>query len=67
MIALGGSIFGQDRDALFPFEVAGVEHGFLRLTAFVQCPGLPQHGVDRRRLAVVDVGDDWPRCGTARR
>ncbi len=51
-------VLGEDRDALFALEVLGVHHPVLDFAAFAQRAGLPQHGVDERRLAVVDVRDD---------
>ncbi len=55
---MNGGVLGQDGDALFPFQIAAVHHAILQITAFVQRPGLPQHRVDQRGLAVVDVRDD---------
>lgn len=52
------SVFRQDRDAFFPFQVAAVHHPFLGLAAFGQRSGLPQHGVYQCGFAVVDVSDD---------
>jgi hypothetical protein len=67
-----GGVLGQDRDALFPFQVAAVHHTVLQITAFVQRTGLPQHGVNQGRLAVVDVRDNGDvaeihavECGSA--
>jgi hypothetical protein len=51
-------VLGQDRDALLPLQVHRVEHAIGHLGARMPCAGLPQHGVDQRGLAVVDVGDD---------
>ena len=54
-----GGVLGQDRDALFLLQVPGVHHPVdLDGAAPRKAPGLPQHGVDQRGLAVVDVGDD---------
>ena len=58
VMAVHGGVFGQDRDALFPLQVAAVQHSLSGLAALVQRAGLPQHGVDQRRLTVVDVGDN---------
>ena len=58
VMAVHGGVLGQDGDALFPLQVAGVHHAVLHFAAFVQGAGLPQHRVDQGRLAVVDVGDD---------
>ena len=51
-------VLRQDRDALLAFEVHRVEHALGDLLVGAEGPCLPQHGVDQRRLAVVDVGDD---------
>ncbi len=51
-------VLGQDRDALLPLQVAGVEHPFGHVRVGAERAGLPQHGVDQRGLAVVDVRDD---------
>ena len=52
-------VLGQDRDAFFAFQVAGVHHPLdCVVAALRQRAGLPQHRVDQRRLAVVDVRDD---------
>jgi hypothetical protein len=51
-------VLGQDRDALLPFQVAGVEHPFGHVGVGAERARLPQHGVDQRGLAVVDVRDD---------
>ena len=58
VMAVHGGVLGQDGDAFFPFQVAGVHHAVLHFAAFVQRAGLPQHRVDQGGLAVVDVGDD---------
>ena len=51
-------VLGQDRDALFALQVTGVDHAVGDLGADPERAGLPQHGVDQRGLAVVDVRDD---------
>ena len=53
-----GRVLGQDRDALLALEIARVEHAILHVLVVAEGAGLPQHRVDQRRLAVVDVGDD---------
>src|SRR5690606_28424733 len=53
-----GRVLGQDRDALLPLQFAGVHHAIHRFGAFAERARLPQHGVDQRRLAVVDVSHD---------
>jgi hypothetical protein len=54
-----GGVLGQDRDALLTLQVHGV-HDAVDVTrrADPHGPGLAQHGVDERRLPMVDVGDD---------
>ena len=51
-------VLGQDRDALLPLQVAGVEHPLGDLGVRPERPRLPEHRVDQRGLAVVDVRDD---------
>ena len=51
-------VLGQDRDALLTLEVHRVHHAVVDVLVLPERAGLPQHGVDERRLAVVDVGDD---------
>ena len=58
VMTVHGGVFGQDGDALFPFQIAGVHHAFLHFTALVQRAGLPQHRIDQGGLPVVDMGDD---------
>ena len=51
-------VLGQDRDALLTLEVHGVHDPVGDVGVLAEGAGLPQHGVDQRGLAVVDVGDD---------
>ena len=53
-------VLREDRDALLALEVTGVHHPVDDGLGLVhgERPGLAQHGVDQRGLAVVDVGDD---------
>ena len=53
-----GRVLGEDRDALLALEVHRVEHALVDVLVRAEGAGLPEHGVDERRLAVVDVGDD---------
>ena len=53
-----GDVLGENGDALLALEVAGVEHPVGQLLVGPERPGLAEHGVDQRRLAVVDVGHD---------
>ena len=51
-------VLGEDRDALLALEVARVHDAVLHVLVLAERPGLPQHRVDQRRLAMVDVRDD---------
>ena len=53
-----GGVLGEDRDPLLPLEIHGVHDPLGDVLPRAKRPGLPEHGVDERRLAVVDVGDD---------
>jgi hypothetical protein len=53
-----GRVLGQDRDALLALEIARVHDAVLHVLVLTEGPGLPQHRVDQRRLAMVDVRDD---------
>jgi hypothetical protein len=55
---LHGRVLGEDRDALLALEVHGVHDAVVDVRALPEGAGLPEHRVDERRLAVVDVGDD---------
>ena len=56
--AVDGGVLGEDRDPLLALEVHRVHHPLGDVLALAEGAGLPQHRVDQRRLAVVDVGDD---------
>ena len=51
-------VLGQDRDALFPLQVTGVEHTVGHVGVGPERTGLPEHRVDQGGLAVVNVRDD---------
>ena len=51
-------VLGQDGDALFPLQVVGVHHPVGVRGTDPERAGLPEHGVDQRGLAVVDVRHD---------
>ena len=51
-------VLGEDRDALLALEVDRVHHALGDVLVLAERAGLPEHRVDERRLAVVDVGDD---------
>ncbi len=52
------SVLGEDRDPLLALEVHRVQHACRHVLTDPKRAGLPQHRVDERRLAVVDVRDD---------
>ncbi len=51
-------VLREDRDALLALEIHRVEHALGDVLVLAEGAGLPEHCVDERRLAVVDVGDD---------
>jgi hypothetical protein len=51
-------VLREDRDALLALEVHRVHDALVDVGALAEGAGLPEHGVDQRGLAVVDVGDD---------
>ena len=51
-------VLGEDRDALLALELVGVHGALFDVLVVAERVGLPEHGVDQRGLAVVDVGDD---------
>ena len=51
-------VLGEDRDALLALEVHRVHDAVGDVLVGAEGAGLPEHGVDEGRLAVVDVGDD---------
>ncbi len=53
-----GGVLGEDRDAALALLVHRVHHAIGERLVGREDPGLAQHGVDERRLAMVDVGDD---------
>jgi len=53
-----GRVLGQDRDAFFALEIHRVQDAFCDVLVLPERSGLPEHRVDERRLAVVDVSDD---------
>ena len=53
-----GRVLGEDRDPLLALQVAGVHDALADVLVLAERSGLPEHRVDERRLAVVDVGDD---------
>jgi len=55
---LDGRVLGQDRDPPLALEVQRVHDALGHVLVGAKRAGLPEQGVDERRLAVVDVGDD---------
>ena len=53
-----GRVLGEDRDPLLALEIHRVEHALGDVLVLAERAGLPEHRVDERRLAVVDVRDD---------
>ena len=53
-----GGVLRHDRDALLAFQVHRVEHPLPDVLVGAEGPALPEHGVDERRLAVVDMRND---------
>ena len=53
-----GGVLGEDRDALLALEVHRVHDALGDVLVLAERAGLPEHRVDERRLAVVDVRDD---------
>ncbi len=51
-------VLGEDRDAFLTLEIHRVHDPLGDVLTFPESAGLPEHGVDQRGLAVVDVGDD---------
>ena len=56
--ALHRRVLGQDRDALLTLKIAEIHHALCDVLVLPERAGLPEHCVDERRLAMVDVGDD---------
>ena len=65
-----GGVLGQDGDAALALELVAVHGPLGHPLVGAEDAGLPEHGVDQRGLAVVDVGDDGDvaaeRIGDAR-
>ena len=53
-----GRVLRQNRDPLLALEVHRVHHAVGYVLIRAKRTRLPQHRVDERRLAVIDVGDD---------
>ena len=53
-----GRVLREDRDALLALQVHGVHDADVHVLVLAERPGLPEHGVHERGLAVVDVSHD---------
>ena len=53
-----GRVLREDRDPLLALEVDRVHDALVHVLVRAEGAGLPEQGVDERRLAVIDVGDD---------
>jgi hypothetical protein len=51
-------VFGQNRDPALALQVAGVHHTLRYRLVFAEYTALMQQAVDKRRLAMVNVGND---------
>ena len=61
-VVANGGVLCEDRDALLALEIHRVHHAVFNRAFIGLVSGegarLPQHGIDERGLAVVNVGDD---------
>ncbi len=55
---IDGHVLGEDGDAALAFQGIGIQQGILLDLAVAEIAALAQQGVDQRRFAVIDVGDD---------
>ena len=53
-----GGILSKDGNSALALERIGIHHARGHLLPFAKDAALPEHGVDKRGLAVVDVRDD---------
>src|SRR5581483_11717974 len=58
VVPLHGRVLGQDGDALLALEVHRVHDALVDVLVGAERSRLPEHGVDQRRLTVIDVRDD---------
>jgi hypothetical protein len=58
VVVLHGRVLGHDGDSALALEVDVVHDPVLDLLVDAESARLLEHGVDKGRLAVVDVGDD---------
>ena len=57
-VAPDGRVLRKNRDPFLAFEVHRVHHAIGDVLIGAERTGLPQHRVNERRLAVIDVGND---------
>src|SRR6202044_3241413 len=53
-----GGVFGENGDAALALQLVRIHHAFSYLLIGAKGPGLAQHAVNQRGLAMVDMGDD---------
>ncbi len=53
-----GGVFGEDRDPALALERVRVHDPRREGLTLAEDATLPEHGIDERRFAVIDVGDD---------
>src|SRR3546814_14751971 len=58
MLPLDGGAFGQDGDPALLFQVARIHGALFHALVVAEGAGLAEKLVDKRRLAMIDVGDD---------
>ena len=51
-------VLGEDRDALLALQVDGIHDPLVDVLVRAKRTRLPEHGVDERRLPMIDMGDD---------
>ena len=50
--------FATNRDSTLSLEIHSVHDALGDLLVGAECPALFQHGIDKRRLPMIDVGDN---------
>src|SRR3546814_12421854 len=58
MLPIDGGAFGQDGDPALLFQVARIHGALFHALVVAEGAGLAEKLVDKRRLAMIDVGDD---------
>ena len=51
-------VFGEDRNAALAFEIVRIHHAFDERLIRAENSALAQHGIHKRGLAMVHMGDD---------